>query len=70
MTNIEKALAGLEFVRGGKELKEQREYAEKLCFRFNSTPPQDTEKERKDALQVIRPSSRFRLVIMYGSVQV
>lgn len=44
MTNEEKALAGLEFVRGSKELRAQREYAEMLCFRLNNTPPQEIEK--------------------------
>lgn len=44
MTEKEKALAGLEFMRGGKELRIQRDSAEALCFELNSTPPRDTEK--------------------------
>lgn len=43
MTQKERALAGLEFVRGDKELKAERDRAEELCFRLNSTPPGDTE---------------------------
>lgn len=43
MTEMEKALAGLEFIRGGKELREQRDAAEALCFQLNNTPPTDTE---------------------------
>lgn len=41
MTEKEKALAGLEFIRGSRELKAQRERAELLCFRLNTTPPDD-----------------------------
>ena len=46
MTEREKALAGLEFVRGDAELKRQRDRAETLCFAFNSTPPADSEKRQ------------------------
>ena len=41
MTEKEKALAGLEFVRGDKDLKKRRDRAEELCFRYNSTSPAD-----------------------------
>lgn len=47
MTEKEKALAGLEFIRGGKELKARRDVAEALCFRLNNTPPEDTETRRE-----------------------
>lgn len=43
MTQMEKALAGMEFVRGDKELKRKRDAAEAMCFRLNSTPPWDAE---------------------------
>ena len=39
MTEKEKALLGLEFKKGGNELKAQRDRAEALCFRLNHTPP-------------------------------
>lgn len=42
MGEKEKALAGMEFVRGNPELKKQRERAEALCFRLNNTPPEDS----------------------------
>ena len=32
MTEREKALAGLPFIRGDKDLKKQRDTAEMLCF--------------------------------------
>ena len=48
MTEKEKALAGLVFKRGDKDLKEQREYAEALCFELNTTPP--NEKEKRQAI--------------------
>lgn len=44
MTEKEKALAGLEFMRGGAELKAQRDRTEMLCFTLNNTPPCETEK--------------------------
>lgn len=47
MTEKEKALAGLEFVRGDKDLKSQRENAEMLCFELNRTSPTDTEKREE-----------------------
>ena len=39
MTEKEKALAGMEFVRGDKDLKRQRECAELLCFALNPVCP-------------------------------
>lgn len=48
MTEMEKARAGLEFIRGSAELREIRERAEGLCFRLNHTPP-----EEKDAIHRI-----------------
>ena len=41
MTEMEKARAGLEFIRGSAELRMIRERAEALCFRLNQTPPED-----------------------------
>lgn len=49
MTEKEKALAGLEFIRGGRELRQQRDAAEMLCFQLNNTPPEDTQ-AREDIL--------------------
>ena len=46
MTEKEKALAGLEFIRGDKDLKSARDRSEMLCFMYNSTSPADTEKRR------------------------
>lgn len=54
MTEKEKALAGLEFMRGGKELKLQRDAAELLCFQLNHTSPEDSEK-RKEILRKLLP---------------
>ena len=42
MSEKDKALAGLEFIRGGAELRKQRERAEELCFELNRTSPRDT----------------------------
>jgi len=41
MTEKEKALLGIPFLRGDPELKQQRDTAESLCFRFNHTPPEE-----------------------------
>lgn len=54
MTEKEKAIAGLEFMRGGIELKNQRELAEMLCFQLNSTPPADTEKRQEIITKLIK----------------
>lgn len=43
MTEKEKALAGLEFIRGDRDLKLRRDRAEELCFRYNNTSPADAE---------------------------
>ena len=47
VTEKEKALLGLEFKKGGKELRAERDRAEALCFRLNQTPPEDTEKREE-----------------------
>lgn len=47
MTEKEKALQGLEFMRGGLELKKQRDRAEMLCFEFNTTPPDNNQKKQE-----------------------
>ena len=44
MTEMEKARAGLEFIRGDATLRRIRERAESLCFRLNHTPPEEGEK--------------------------
>ena len=44
MTEMEKALAGLEFIKGDPELRKMREHAESLCFRINHTPPEEVDK--------------------------
>ena len=46
MTEKEKALAGLEFIRGDRELKKRRDRAEELCFRYNGTSPADAQTRR------------------------
>ena len=56
MTEKEKALLGLEFKKGGKELKAQRDRAEALCFRLNHTPPEDTQK-REEILRALIPDT-------------
>ena len=45
MTQRDRALAGLEFIRGDLTLKAQRDRAEALCFEFNHTNPADTDKK-------------------------
>ncbi|MBQ7797351.1 MAG: sugar O-acetyltransferase [Lachnospiraceae bacterium] len=54
MTEKEKALAGLEFMRGGMELKIQRDHAEALCFELNNTYPKDTEKREEILRKLIK----------------
>ena len=54
MTEREKALVGLEFIRGDRELKKQRDRAEKLCFEYNNTSPDNTEKKEENTT---RPAS-------------
>ncbi len=54
MTEKEKALAGLEFICGGKELRQQRDAAEALCFQLNNTPPADAE-AREEILRQLLP---------------
>lgn len=46
MTEMEKARAGLEFIRGDARLRAIREKAESLCFRLNHTPPEEGEKRQ------------------------
>ena len=46
MTEMEKARAGLEFIRGDARLRAIRERAESLCFRLNHTPPEEGEKRQ------------------------
>ena len=41
MTEKDKALTGLEFIKGDPDLMRRRERAESLCFRLNHTPPED-----------------------------
>ena len=53
MTEREKALAGLEFIRGDKDLKRQRDRAELLCFEYNNTNPQNSEKREELLAQLI-----------------
>ena len=56
MTEKEKAMAGLEFVRGDQDLKKQRDQAEQLCFLYNQTEPADQEK-RRELLRRILPNA-------------
>ena len=46
MTQRDRALAGLEFIRGDLTLLAQRNRAEALCFEFNHTNPADTDKKQ------------------------
>ncbi len=57
MTEREKALAGMEFVRGDATLKMQRDCAEALCYEYNSTNPADSEK-RQEILKKLIPAQR------------
>ena len=57
MTEEEKALAGLEFIRGIEELRLKRERTEKLCFRFNNTPPGEKE-QRKILFREMIPNAK------------
>ena len=54
MTEKEKALSGMEFMRGDRELKAQRERAEALCFELNRTCPQNTEERERILRQLIK----------------
>ena len=53
MTEMEKARAGLEFIRGDAQLRRIRERAESLCFQLNHTPPEEGEKRRSLLLELI-----------------
>ena len=57
MTEKDKALAGLEFVRGDQDLKKARDRAEQLCFELNHTPPSQQEK-RKQILNELLPHAQ------------
>lgn len=54
MTEMEKARAGLEFIRGDGQLRALRERAEGLCFRLNHTPPEEGER-RMEILHELIP---------------
>ena len=53
MTEREKALAGMWFIRGDKDLKARRDRAESLCFELNSTPPADTGRRSRLTKQLL-----------------
>ena len=53
MTEMEKARAGLEFIRGDAQLRAIWERAEGLCFRLNHTPPEEGETRRTLLQQLI-----------------
>ena len=55
MTEMEKARAGLEFIRGDATLRAIRERAESLCFRLNHTPPEEGE-QRQAILRELIPN--------------
>lgn len=55
MTEMEKARAGLEFIRGDAQLRAIRERAEGLCYRLNHTPP-EKEAERREILRQLIPN--------------
>ena len=55
MTEMEKARAGLEFIRGDAQLRRIRERAESLCFRLNHTPPEEKER-REEILRALIPN--------------
>ena len=57
MTEREKALAGMEFIRGDINLKKQRDRAEMLCFEYNATSPADSEK-RQEMLDRLIPDKK------------
>lgn len=54
MSEKEKALAGLVFKRGDKDLQRQREATEALCFEFNHTHPSDSIKRNEILDQLIK----------------
>ena len=53
MTEKEKALQGLEFMRGGLELRMERDRAELLCYEYNMASPADSEKKQEILRQLI-----------------
>ena len=55
MTEMEKARAGLEFIRGDAQLRCIRERAESLCFRLNHTPPEERG-QREAILRALIPN--------------
>lgn len=54
MTEKEKALAGLEYLRGDPDLKRQRDIAEKTCYEFNLTSPENTSKKDELIRSIIK----------------
>lgn len=54
MTEKEKALQGLEFLRGSVELRQQRDRAEMLCYEYNMTPPDNPGKKQQILGQLIK----------------
>ena len=54
MSEKEKALSGLEFVRGDADLKRARDRAEALCFELNQTPPSQIDR-RSSLLKELLP---------------
>lgn len=53
MTELEKALAGKEFIKGVPELKVRRDRAEVLCFELNATHPSDQETRNRILRQLL-----------------
>ena len=54
MTEKEKALLGLEFIKGGKELREDRDRAEKVCYEFNRLSPDEVTKKDELIRSIIK----------------
>ena len=54
MNEKDKALAGMEFMRGDEDLRKQRERAEQLCFELNTTSPQDAKKRERILCELIK----------------
>ena len=62
MSEKEKALAGLVFMRGDPDLRQKREWAEEMCFQLNTISPKDTEK-RESVLRTLLPNAGEGLFI-------
>lgn len=62
MTEKEKAMQGLEFMQGDPALKQQRDRAALLCFKYNNTSPDNIE-ELESLIEELIPNHKEQMNI-------